>query len=357
MIDLDSQKEIEKFDKGKILASIRMLPDQIQQAWEEINSLAVPKACYLSKNIVICGMGGSALGGRIVDSLMVNRVRVPIEVFTEYDIPNYVGPDTLVIATSYSGNTEETLNAVHEALKKGAKIFGITTGGKLAELLKKEKISSYVYKPLVNPSGQPRMGLGYSIGATLAILAKCGFIHFSEDNLYDLATTARDFTKEFDVDNPLHKNLAKHEATILHNKIPVLVSSEHLFGVAHSLKNQLNESSKVFSVVFDIPELNHHLLEGLKFPAKARGLLYFLFYESSLYRKELIQRYKITKDVVGKCGYGYSVYEPSSKKKITQIFEALVFGSFVSFYLAVLYGVDPSKIPWVDYFKEKLAKQ
>ena len=356
MINLDSQTEIEKFDKGKILASIRLLPDQIEQACEEINELDVPKECGKVENVVICGMGGSALGGRIVDSLMADRVRVPIEVFTEYDIPNYVGRNTLVIATSYSGNTEETLNAAKEAVNKQAKIFGITTGGKLGKFLKKEKIPSYIYEARANPSNQPRMGLGYSIGATIGVLEKCNFIHFSEADLYNLASVSRAFTKEFDSDVSESKNLAKLIAKKLHNKIPILVSSEHLFGVAHAFKNQLNENSKTVSVVFDIPELNHHLIEGLKYPAKARELLYFIFYKSKLYRKEVNKRHNITADVVEKNGYDYSFFQPRSDTKITQIFESLTFGSFVSFYLAAIYEVDPSQIPWVDYFKEKLSK-
>ena len=222
--------------------------------------------------------------------------------------------------------------------------------------LNKEKIPAYIYEAKANPSNQPRMGLGYSIGATLSVLAKCGFIHFSDEDIYKLAIASRAFAKEFDVDIPESKNLAKLMSRKLKDKIPVLVSSEHLFGVAHSFKNQLNESSKVFSIVFDIPELNHHLLEGLKYPSKAKGILYFLFYKSSLYRKELETRYNLTADVIEKNGYNYTIFQTRSDSKIEQIFEALTFGSFVSFYLACLYGVDPSKIPWVDYFKEKLAK-
>jgi glucose/mannose-6-phosphate isomerase len=117
MINLDNQAEIEKFDKGKILASIRLLPDQMEQAWEEVKKLEIPKACFLANNVVIAGMGGSALGGRIVDSLIADRARIPIEVFTQYDLPNYVNEKTLVIANSYSGNTEETVSMAKQAIE------------------------------------------------------------------------------------------------------------------------------------------------------------------------------------------------------------------------------------------------
>ena len=356
MTTLDSPKAIEKFDKGKILASIRLLPDQFEQAWEETKKLDINKNFYKVENIVICGMGGSALGGRIVDSLMAQRVRTPVEVFTEYDIPYYVNQKTLVIATSYSGNTEETISALRNALRKKAQIFVITTGGKLGDLAKKENLTSYIYQPKANPSDQPRMGLGYSIGATLSILIHCSHIHMSDDDIYEMVTNTRKVIKEYDIDEPTSKNICKNLSIKLKNKIPVIVASDHLYGVAHSFKNQLNENSKVFSTTFDIPELNHHLMEGLKNPAKVRELLYFLFYKSKLYRRELEIRYDITADVVNKNGYQYTFYEPRSSTKMLQIFETLSFGSFVSFYLAALYGVDPSKIPWVDYFKEELAK-
>ncbi len=356
MRNLDSEKEIKDFDKGKVLESVRRLPAQVEQAWAEINKLKFPKACSLAKNVVIAGMGGSALGGRIIDSLVPFRARAPIEIFTEYHLPNYVNKDTLVIASSYSGNTEETISATREALKKGAQIFGITTGGKLGELLKKENLPSYIYTPKENPAKQPRLALGYSVMATMAILARCGFIILSQDEIKSAVSTLEEFIKEFDSHVPEDKNLAKRMAVKLKGKIPILVASEHLVGALHAFKNQLNEGSKTFSVSFDIPELNHHLMEGLRNPAMAKEYLYFLFFESKLYSSRIQKRYPITREVVEKNEIDYSVYQLRSSKKIQQIFEALSFGSFVHFYLAFLYGVDPLKVPWVDYFKEKLAK-
>lgn len=356
MESLDSPKEIEKFDKGKILASIRLLPDQVEQAWQEITEIKHSYKRSNIDNVVICGMGGSALGGRIVNSLVMDRIKLPLQISTEYDIPNFVNSNTLVIGTSYSGNTEETLSAVRQASKMKARIFGITTGGKLAKFLKSEKFPAYIYKPLANPSEQPRMALGYSIAATLSLLNSFGFVSLPDDLPYEIASVVRKLVKEYDLDVSSHENLAKTIAKKIKNKIPVLIASEHLYGAAHAFKNQLNENAKAYSNIFDIPELNHHLMEGLKFPAKARELLYFVFYKSDLYRKELKKRYDITADVVSKNGYPYTIFSPITKTKITQVFETLTFGSFVSFYLAALHGVDPSKIPWVDYFKDQLAK-
>jgi glucose/mannose-6-phosphate isomerase len=357
MTNLDSQKELEKLDTGKMLASIRMLPDQMEQAWEEIKKLDAPKVCSLAKNVVICGMGGSALGGRIVDSLLTDRVRIPIEIFNQYDIPKYVNKNSLVIVSSYSGNTEETISAAKQALKSGAKLFGIATGGNLADLLKKENQPRYIFEPRANPSGQPRMALGYSIAATLAILAQCGFFHLTEDEFYELVVDMRKFIKEYDSDIPTHTNLAKTFSKKLHKKVIILISAQHLVGITYAFKNQLNENSKSFSSSFELPELNHHLLEGLRFPVKARGLFHFLIFDSNLYSKKIRARVKLTANVIEKNGHEYSIFAPFSKTKLSQIFEILTFGSFTSFYLAVLYGINPSEIPWIDYFKKELAKE
>ena len=355
MINLDSTNEISGIDKGNILGSIVAMPDQMAQVWTEIKGKQVPESCKLARNVVISGMGGSALGGRIVDSLISDRARTPIEVFTEFRLPNYVNHDTFVILSSYSGNTEETLTAGHEALNRGASLFCICTGGKLGQFMEENKIDGYIINPIHNPSNQPRMGLGYSIITVLAALAKCEFINLLDTEVNDAITIAREFNEDFGVSKLSSSNLAKLMATKLKGKIPVLIASEHLLGVSHAFKNQLNENAKTFALLFDIPELNHHLLEGLRNPAEAKKFLHFIFLESDLYSKEVKLRYPITREVVEKQEVETSIYKLHSNKKLNQIFEELVFGSYVNFYLAMLYELDPAPIPWVDYFKEKLA--
>ncbi len=354
MPNLDSLDKIKEIDKGNILGSIIAFPDQMLQVWEDLKERGVPESCRTAKNVVVSGMGGSALGGRIVDSLMAERSRTPIEVFTEFRLPNYVNKDTFVILSSYSGNTEETLTAAHEALNRGASLFCITTGGKLAEFMKENGLDGYIINPIHNPSNQPRMGLGYSIVAVLAALAKCEFINILDTEIHDAVEIARHYIEEFGPGVPTSDNLAKRMAEKLKGKVPVLISSEHLFGVTHAFKNQLNENSKTFALLFDIPELNHHLLEGLRNPAEVRKFLHFIFFESDLYTKEVKLRYPLTREVVEKQEVETSIYKLNSNKKLNQIFEELIYGSFVNLYLAILYEIDPSPIPWVDYFKERL---
>ncbi len=355
MNKLDSLEELKKFDEKGVLSSIKMLPQQASQAWEEVNNLKISKDLSNARNIIVCGMGGSALGGRVVDSFTEKKIRAPIEIFTQYYVPNYVNRDTLVIISSYSGNTEEAMHCMHDALKRNAKIIGLTTGGKLADILKKENKDAYIYEPTFNPSKMPRLAIGYSIFAMLALLNKLEFITLHEDDLTTALETLKSYVKEFGPRTVQEKNLAKKLAVKLQNKIPVLVSSEHLVGVSHVFKNQLNETAKTFSNLFDLPELNHHLLEGLKLPPKSKEVLHFLFLYSKLYTDRVVKRYPITQEVVTKNSVSHSLYTFRSETKLEQILELLCLGSFTTFYMAVLSGTDPSEIPWVDYFKKKLS--
>lgn len=357
MVNLDDTPALERLDTGKIVSSIRLLPDQMESAWEDIRGIELPRKYSQAQNVVMCGMGGSTLGGRIIDSLLVDRVRIPIEVMNGYHVPNYVNGQSFVFVSSYSGNTEEAISMGEEAIKKGADVFGTATGGELLEMFEKENLPHYKIDPKSNPSGQPRMGLGYSIASTLAVLAKCGYIHLSDDEFYRLVVTVRSFTKEFDLDIPTSRNLAKSIASKLRDRAVILIASDPLVGVSHAFKNQLNESSKTFSALFDIPELNHHLLEGLMHPKKGRGVFHFLMMQSDFYSKRINKRFDLTKSIIGeKYGHEVSTFHPRSETKLAQIFEVLTLGSFVSYYLALLHDVNPTEIPYVDYFKEQLAK-
>ena len=356
MHSLDSLDEINKLDTGNVLTSIESLGAQIRQAWEEVRQREVPAACHLAKNVIVSGMGGSALGGRIVDSLLADRARVPIEVVTEYNLPNYVNKDTLIILSSYSGNTEETLAAANEALNRGAMVYGVTTGGKLADFLSENGFEGYRYDPKENPSNQPRMGLGYSIASVLAVLSQCEFINLLGSEMEEAITEAERLITDYGANVPENENVAKALAQKLKGKVPVIVASEHLVGSAHTFKNQLNENAKTFGLTFDIPELNHHLMEGLRNPHEIKNILHFLLIESAHYSKRVRIRYPITKEVVEKNDIETEVYVTRGSKKIIEIFEILVLSSYVSFYLAMLYGLDPTPIPWVDHFKERLAR-
>lgn len=355
MINLDNISDATTLDNGFVYDSIKFFPSQIKQAWNEVKNL---KSNIKSKNIdnvVISGMGGSALGGRIFDSLTSQLINLPVEVFTEYHIPNYVSNKTLVVISSYSGNTHETISDLYEAQKRNAKIYVISTSGKISDIARKDKLSFYEINPIYNPSKQPRMALGYSISAIFSFLAKLGFLNISDSIIEKIISDLEDLTDFYGIKNPSDKNPAKNLALKFYQKFPVIISSEHLVGSAHSFKNQLNETAKTFSAMFEIPELNHHLMEGLKHPVKLKEIIKFLFIESDLYTKQVLKRYPITKDVIEKNGISHATFNPMLKDKLSQGFEVMFVGMFISYYLSMLYQENPVEIPWVDYFKKNLG--
>lgn len=332
-------------DSLHILESILEFPLQCQQVVWEIAQQTIPSQCFLAENIVISGMGGSGLGGRIVASLERQILKIPIVVSTEYHLPNFVGPKTLVIVSSYSGNTEETLHSIAEARARNAHIFVTTSGGKLAKIAKDQKLPSYIFEPRHNPSTQPRMGLGYNILTIACLLARCQLIHPISE-----LSQLKQYLKDQSADQSQYVKLAK----TLVGKIPVLISSEHLKGPAHAFKNLLNETAKTFASTFDIPELNHHLLEGLMFPKTNPSTLHFVFLSSHNYHPEVQKRYLLTSQVVQKQNISTSILDFSGPNRLFDALSVVQTGAFVSFFLSQENEIDPGPVPWVDYFKDQL---
>lgn len=355
MINLDNLTEIKQLDTGNYLGSVEGLPDQIDQAWAEVKTLAIPSEYQAINNIVLNGMGGSALGGQVVKSVFVNELKVPFEIINSYSPPAYVDGKTLFIFASYSGTTEEILASVEEVLPRGAKCLGLATGGRLLELLRENQIPVYQLKPLSNPSGQPRAGIGYSVMGLLAILAKIGLISVQDSDISELKAVLRKVTDQFSPEVPEETNPAKRLARELKGKSPILIGAQFVEGSLHTVRNLVNETAKNFAGYFSLSELNHHLLDGLAYPKNNPEVLKFLFITSKLYHPRIQKRLLITQDVIRQNQIQFLEYNCQGKNKLTQALEVLVLGSYISFYLALLNEVDPGPVQWVDYLKEKLA--
>ncbi|MAG44272.1 hypothetical protein CL633_00050 [bacterium] len=357
MHKLDSPSQVKKFDPDGSLPSIDLLGAQIEQAWTGFKKVKIPKSYKKIDKIVINAMGGSALPGNICQSLFSAELKKPLLVINSYRVPAQVDKNTLYMIVSYSGTTEEPVSTFNEAKKRGAKIFGITSGGKIGQLINQGKMPGFIFDPVSNPSNQPRIGLGYTLGAHLAFFKRLGLVKLSDSQIKNLIKSINEFKKSFAFDNPFVKNKAKQLAVQMKDKGIIIVAAEHLAGNAHVYANQTNETGKTLSAYHLISELNHHLLEGLKFPTVNRSNLLFVFFESELYHPKNQLRYKITKKVVGDNKVSFYSYKLKSKDLLSQVFEMLTFSSYVTFYLAMMNDLNPNLIPWVDYFKQQLKKQ
>lgn len=333
-------------DPKDVEGSTGLLAKQCRQIWDLAKEISFPEGYGDFKNIVVCGMGGSAYGGYVVSSLFNQELKIPVISNNDYTLPGFVDSDTLVILSSYSGTTEEVLTCGEEGLKKGYKMVGISSGDKLGEFLKSNNIPSLIFNPEFNPSGQPRLGTGYIVLGTIGLLNRLGLISVSDEEVNQAI-------KELEENQEDIKKKAEALSKKIQGFIPVIVSAEFLEGNGHIVRNQFNETAKSFSAFSYLPELNHHLMEGLKNPNDKK--LIFLFLSSDLYSEKLKKRVELTKDVVEKNGISFEEYMPEASSKLSQMLNALSFGGYLTLYLAFLYGQDPSLIPWVDYFKEQLT--
>jgi glucose/mannose-6-phosphate isomerase len=355
-MNLDSLSEIKLLDSQNMLGSIEKVPNQVLQIIEEIKNITIPMSYKKINHIAFLGMGGSTLGAHCIRAAFESSLSVPFEIVNDYHIPAFIGKQSLVFVVSYSGTTAEPLAALTEAKKKGAKIIIISSGGDLAKVAKRLKIPALIFKTTNNPCGSPRMGLGYTIFGPLLILAKLKLIAISTGEIQTVFQTLTRYGQEFGVAKNHEVNQAKLAAESLLGKSVWYIGANHLAGSVHVAANQMNENAKRFAGWFAIPELNHHLLEGLVFPKENSATLSFVLVESTLYDKRVQKRFAITKEILQKNNIAVFPYPAQEKTKLLQVAELLVFSSYVSFYSALLEGIDPTAIPVVDYFKSVLNK-
>jgi glucose/mannose-6-phosphate isomerase len=349
---LDNIEKIRKLDKSNVLGSIDALADQARHAWEDASQVSVD--INNIKNIVIAGMGGSGIGPDIIKHLFKDKLEVPLEVIHSYNLPNYANHETLVVLSSYSGNTEEVLSCAKQAEEKKCQVLAICAGGELAKLAKEKNIAHYLIDPKHNPSNQPRMAIGYSVFGILGLLNQAKLINVSEDEINDVISEIINISEKCHAKTKQEDNQAKLLAFEALQRRPILVASEFLQGAVHASVNQLNENAKVFADFKVVPEINHHLLEGLKFPDSNQDSHLFIFINSNLYLKRNQKRIKLTQQVVEQNNIETLVINLEASSKLTQIFELITLMAYTGLYLAALEGIDPSPITFVDWFKKEL---
>ncbi len=354
---LEDRAAISAVDKSNVLGSVEQLSDQVQHVWDTARSVHIDPSFRDVDNVVVAGMGGSALGTHVIQTVFKDELRLPVLLVPDYSLPRFVNQRTLVIASSYSGATEETIAAAQDALKKGAKVVGITTGGTLAELLAEHSCPTLVFEAKYNPSNQPRMALGYSVFGQIALFAQTGLLSITDDLYQSVLQAIASMHLKASVHVPQADNIAKLLAFQMVSRIPIVTVYEHLEGSGHVFANQLNENAKTYSEYRVVPELNHHLMEGLKNPdTNALNLLYVLI-KSNLYQPNNSLRMDLTAEVLDQNHIEHTQLALESHTKLGQAFELITFGAYANFYLAMLYNQDPAPIPWVDWFKGELKKR
>jgi glucose/mannose-6-phosphate isomerase len=345
----------EKNDKELVKQSLFYLPEQILVSWKESRAVFRNTKKTQPDSVILFGMGGSGLGGDAVRAMFGQEILTPFIIVNNYTVPMFVDEKTLCVFSSYSGNTEEVLAAYKEAKRRGSKMCVIAAGGKLAQMAKKDRVPAYIFGTKLNPSGAPRLGVGYSVGATLGVLSAYNLLRLSAASLDPefkrLFPSHREIKKKIAHFSVLGRVLAKR----MFGRVPVIVASSHLEGAAHVFANEINETAKNFSMYSYLPELNHHLMEGLANPKTNKKNLFFLLFESELYHPRVFKRYRLTAEVLKKNGVSNLVLNPSQISRIGEAIDVILLGCFTAYYLASLNKVNPLPNPWVDYFKKKMG--
>jgi len=347
---IESVERIRAADPGNMLDRIKDLPKQVRDAWKIASASELPPPHGDVRNITVAGMGGSAIGGDLAAALLADELKVPMSVHRDYGLPAYVGRDSLVIVSSYSGNTEETLSSFQEAQRRGARVLALTTGGRIAELATAAKYPVVTF----SYAAQPRAALGYSLGLVLGTLTRLGFVR---DLTADIDAALADLAKlEERVHEGARTNDAKKLAIELFGRIIFAYGGGVLGVMARRVKGQWNENAKNWGAFDVLPELDHNAVVGFPHPDIARDALTVLFLRSDRDNPRHKLRFDVTRELLDRASIPHKTLQFSGASMLSEVLQLTLFTDYVSFYVALLNGADPSPVKSIDHLKDRLAK-
>ncbi|MFA4991787.1 MAG: bifunctional phosphoglucose/phosphomannose isomerase [Candidatus Omnitrophota bacterium] len=354
MKKLDDMRQIRKLDASDMLRLIMGLPLQCREAYDIGAAADLKRPDRDIHNIVFAGLGGSAIGADIVKVYLQGELKLPVFVCRNYTLPDFVSKNTLLFCASYSGNTEETLSTFQDGLKRGAHIITLGSGGKLKELSAKNGFRHVT----IPPGFPPRTAVGYMSIAVLAALSKLGLIKDKAEEVGDLYLTLSDLRdREIGPDVASGKNAAKKiAAKLLGSYCIIYGTSDSTEAISMRWRGQLAENSKALASSHVLPEMNHNEIVGWEFPPKLLKGFKVIILRDKNDHKRTQARIEISKSIMKKSGAQIIELKRDKGGSLARIFSLLYIGDFVSFYLAILNGIDPTPVKRVDYLKAELTK-
>ena len=349
---LDNVESFPEMDPEGMLADIDALPDQLQAAWALGQKSPLPEGKAF-RHVVVAGMGGSAIGGDMLRAYAASAASVPIIVWRNYGLPAFVqGPESLVIVSSHSGNTEEALSVFEEAKKAGASLIAVTTGGKLALRAGQADVACWIFEH----SGQPRAAVGYSFGLLLAAVSRLGLIADPGQEMADAILQMRNQQQEIQAPVPIVENSAKRIAGQLMGRLPIILAADHLVPVARRWTTQINELAKAVAQYNELPEADHNMIAGVNNPETLFGSTMVLFLRSAGFHPRNLQRTDLTKQVMMIEGFSTGFIDVCGDTRLAQQWTALHFGDYVAYYLAISYMENPTPVPVLEEFKRRMIE-
>jgi glucose/mannose-6-phosphate isomerase len=352
-MNLDDLERFKQLDTLNMLGEIDNLPDQLAYAYQLGMKHPLPDWKDI-KHMVIAGMGGSAIGADLLASYCASLSPLPVSVHRDYSLPLFArGAETLVICSSHSGNTEETLDAFEAARKAECRIVVVCTGGELARRAKEYNLPLWTF----DHSGQPRAAVGFSFGLLLAMFQRLGFVPDQSKEMEDAVVAMKRTQQHLKADVSAVKNPAKRYAGQLMGRWVTFMGSGLLTTVARRWKGQINEVAKAGANFEFLPEADHNTLAGTMNPQdtlNAHTMTLFLRAPSDHPRNRL--RSDLTRKAFMLEGMNTDYVDGRGNTPLAHMWTLILFGDYMAYYLAMGYGVDPTPIQALVDFKEAMKE-
>jgi len=343
---LDDLERLNSLDSQGMLKTLRKFPTDSLTALKNAETIDIPDFKEPS-SIVISGMGGSAIGGLILQDWLHEDSKVPILVSRGYRLPGFVDSRTIVIGISYSGNTEETLNSIIQARRRKAQIIAITSGGKLLQISKGE-----AYPHIKVPGGfQPRAALPFQFFSLVKIMEKIDLIGNKYEEIKETIKTLELLAKKCQPSERIEKNPAKKIADKLKGYIPFIVTPGFMKSVSYRISTQFNENSKIPAFSSFIPEALHNRVMAVEASSEMLDKIYPIIIRDP--HEKLIEK-KISKFInLMKSSFGKTLeIETLGQGNLTKMFSTILLWDFTSTYLGLLYGKNPTPLKSIQFIKE-----
>ncbi len=328
------------------------LPDQFARSLETPVEVS---ARYHKKysNVVVSGLGGSAIGGDILRTWALQKARIPVVVNRDYDMPAFINSDSLVLTVSYSGNTEETLSAYRQARDRGAGIIAVTCGGKLADMACQDGC-----QVIATPGGLvPRAATGYLFAPLALIMEQLGIADGARTELEEACRVLKELRETIHPGVEPAQNEAKSIARDMKDRLPVIWgSSGRSEAAALRWKAQINENAKCPAYYNIFPELNHNEIVGFDVPGELLSRFTVVILHDSADNPRVKKRMEITKEIIKTRGPRIVEVEARGESFLAKLYSLIYTGDYASFYLALEYGINPTPVQVIDYLKNELTK-
>ena len=344
---MNFEQKIKKYDTSDMRGAILDFYKQFEIGIKIAKQIKFKKRKF--DKIIICGMGGSAWPGDIIQTYLElkKEIKIPIIISRLYFLPYQITKNSLILISSYSGNTEEVLSSYKDALKKNLSMIGFSRGGKLEQMCRRDNIPFIKY-PDDGPTFQPRLAVGYMFSSILTVLANLGIIKKQSKDILAIGNSLKKII-------PSLENQGQSLAQKLFNKIPIIYSSDELKIIAQIWTIKFTENSKILAFWNYFPELNHNEMNGYVNTEKTKFFTLILKSNTDYFR--VIKRAEITAQMIKKMRGDVEILDMLGKNILEKMFYAIILGDWTSYYLALLNNQDPTPVAMVEEFKKELNKK